>query len=63
MCVCSLPLHFLKLKVFLDENHSLCAVPVATEHSGLTFRKKEEKGIWQDEPRFTYFSILGPYLS
>lgn len=63
MCVCSLPLHFLKLKIFLDENHSLCAVPVAIEHSGLTFRKKEEKGIWQDEPGFTYFSILGPCLS
>lgn len=44
MCVCSLLVHFLKLKTVLGDNGSLWVVPFAPEDSWLTFRKKREKG-------------------
>lgn len=63
MCVCSLFVHFLKLKTILGDNGSLWVVPSAPEDSWLTFRKKGEKGSRLDGPGFTDFSRMGPYLS
>ena len=61
MCVCSLFLHFLKLKAVLGEDRSLWVVPFAPEDSGLTFGKKGDKGSGLDEPGFTDSSRTGPY--
>lgn len=63
MCVCSLFVHFLKLKTVLGDNGSLWVVPSAPEDSWLTFRKKGGKGSRLDGPGFTDFSRMGPYLS